>query len=377
MRRVLADTNASRAQPPRAVVDYEELASCWSPGYRYAARVSSDDERLGVEALSAAGLDVVWVESPDIRSGDVISLSPQARSCTVLFRAADHHHALFLTNRCNSYCLMCSQPPTTVDDGWLVEEAIEVVRHVLDPPAVLGITGGEPTLLGSDLARVTRTINEKFPVTRVEILTNARLLGSSALARELLEAIPSARTTWLVPLYGHADFLHDFVVQAPGAFEQTVAGLLHLQQYGHAIQLRTVLIEPVLQELPALSEFVARNLPFVREVALMAPEPIGFALANRDLCAVDLNDWHDTLRAGARTLQRYGIPFMFMNVPLCALPHDLKPYAQRSISDWKNTYAPECNGCDVRSDCCGLFTWYERGWRPAKLVPIKLLEASL
>ena len=37
-----------------------------------------------------------------------------------------------------------------------------------------------------------------------------------------------ARCTWMVPLYGHADFLHDYIVQSPGAFDETIDGLLTL-----------------------------------------------------------------------------------------------------------------------------------------------------
>jgi len=99
-----------------------------------------------------------------------------------------------------------------------------------------------------------------------------------------------------VPLYGHADFLHDFVVQAPCAYEQTIAGVLNLQACQQPVQLRIVLIQPVLLEiLPELCTFIGRNQPFFREVVLMVCEPIGFALANRELCEVDLVDWHSTL----------------------------------------------------------------------------------
>ncbi|MEW8333806.1 MAG: hypothetical protein AB2692_22940, partial [Candidatus Thiodiazotropha sp.] len=88
----------------------------------------------------------------------------------------------------------------------------------------------------------------------------------------------------MVSLYGHADFLHDFVVQANGAFNETLNGLLNLKARGQSIQLRIVLIRPVLNLLPALCDFIGNNLPFVTEVALMGCEPTGFALANAELC---------------------------------------------------------------------------------------------
>jgi His-Xaa-Ser system radical SAM maturase HxsC len=174
-----------------------------------------------------------------------------------------------------------------------------------------------------------------------------------------------------VPLYGHADFLHDFVVQSPGAFDETLEGLLALQSMHQPIQLRIVLIQPVLDVLDELCRFIGQNLPFVECVALMACEPTGFALANRDLCELDLFDAGPMLEKASRVLDRYQVPHVFMNAPLCALPSRLWARATRSISDWKNTYADACAKCLVRDRCCGLFAWHEKNWKPTKLKPIE------
>lgn len=240
---------------------------------------------------------------------------------------------------------------------------------------MLGLTGGEPLLLRGRLREVLNAIGRWLPDTQVEILTNGRLLAEFDLAAHLLRGL-GTRVRWLVPLYGHADFVHDFVVQARGAFDESIAGLLALQAAQQPIQLRIVLIEPVLQVLPELVGFIGRNLPFVREVALMGCEPIGFALAHREQCEVDLSTWGSTLEQAARVLRRHQVPCLFMNAPLCALPRMLWPLAHRSISDWKNVYADECGQCTVRDDCTGLFAWHERGWKPSPLKPERAMVAS-
>ncbi|MDQ8035569.1 MAG: His-Xaa-Ser system radical SAM maturase HxsC, partial [Bordetella sp.] len=204
--------------------------------------------------------------------------------------------------------------------------------------------------------------------------TNGRLFADARIVAQVLGEL-AVPVRWLVPLYGHADFVHDFVVQARGAFDETLAGLLALQAHGQEIQLRIVLIEPVLQVLPQLAGFIGRNLPFVREVALMGCEPIGFALANRELCEVDLTEWSGALEQAARVLRRHAILHLLMNVPLCALPRPLWPLARQSISDWKNVYAAECEGCTAKKDCSGLFAWHEKGWKPAPLSAIEAGEA--
>ncbi len=370
MRHVKAKFGDSVAEGIWRVVGANQLAAQWQPDLKFLVTVYSLNDRVHVDKLRAAGLlNIDWIESTGLEMGDVVASSSKRNEAIVLYRPSDTHHCIQLTNRCNSYCLMCSQPPTRHNDDWMVQEAIEIVRHMTNSPAVIGLSGGEPLLIGSGLRNVLDTIGDCHPGTMVEVLTNGRLLASSELSRSLLRDLP-APVTWLVPLYGHADFLHDFVVQVPGAYEQTIEGLLNLQAYRQPIQLRIVLIEPVLENLPELCTFIGRNLPFVKEVALIACEPIGFALANRDLCEVDLVDWHKTLQHAARQLTRHAVPFLFMNTPLCALPIDLHRYAHRSISDWKNVYAPECKTCNARSDCSGFFAWYERGWKPTKTIQL-------
>lgn len=357
------------------VVDAPALADEWRPELRFLVLPTTGTDARRLQATTAQ-LGNAWpIQSNELQAGDVVVPTAGGTKLTVLLRESDEHHALFLTNRCNSRCLMCSQPPTAHDDGWLVQEAIDAVRHIRQAPVNLGITGGEPLLLGPQLRQLLDVIHQQLPHTAVDLLTNARLLADPALAHGLLQGLATP-VRWLVPLYGAADFVHDHVVQAPGAYEQTLAGLLMLQEHGQAIQLRIVLIQPVLEQLPTLCEFIGRNLPFVQEVALMACEPTGYALANRELCEVDLQHWRPTLQAATQALRRHRIPFVLMNTPLCAIDPALWPQARRSISDWKQTYAPACQGCAVRGDCAGLFAWHARGWAPAPVRAITQEEQA-
>jgi His-Xaa-Ser system radical SAM maturase HxsC len=364
------------------------LPTEWRPGLLWLVAAASTDDLQALEHLHSSGLDniyvmptgnflpeacpfpVVFVNTEKLEPGDVLAITPGHSKLQVLYRESDMHHTIFLTNRCNSRCLMCSQPPTSRDDSWLIEEAKQVALHIHRSPPVLGFTGGEPLLLGQALREVIDTFVDEHPNTRFEILTNGRGFSDHELAMLLLTALP-AQVSWMVPLYGHADFLHDHVVQSEGAFDQTINGLLTLHAFKQPIQLRIVLIKPVLQVLPELCRFITRNLPFVREVALMGCEPIGYALANRAVCEVNLAEWSDTLAQAVRCLTRTDVPPVLMNIPLCALESDLRPFAHRSISDWKQVYAPECGDCQMRKDCCGLFASALRGWRPAVIQPMR------
>ena len=389
------DTTLAQQRGPRliaCVTPSSSLASQWHAGLNHIVPVIYDSDlstvlalqRAGVTNLIAAHAEQVGRKAKEamhigravvadpslLESGDVLALEPHRRHAEVLMRQSDQHHTVFLTNRCNSRCLMCSQPPTDVDDSWRSDEAIEVIRHMAWSPQVIGFTGGEPLLLGSALRHVLMATADRHPKTLIEVLTNGRLAADGAYAKDLFAGLPR-KFCWMVPLYGHAPFLHDHVVQAQGAFDETLQGLLNLQRHAQLIQLRVVLIRPVLEILSSLADFIALNLPFVREVALMGCEPVGLALANREDCEVDLGEWQDEIRAAVRRLQRGAVPVVLMNTPLCGLSPDLWPLAHRSISDWKNTYAPACEPCQVKRECCGLFAWHERGWAPNVLHPVR------
>lgn len=371
------------------VVQSADLAALWEPGRCYLVRTASSDDVRALDQLGSAGVTgivalltngfsaiprrvpAVLASDNAVEQDDVVAITPGRSKIEILYRSSDLHHTVFLTNRCNSSCVMCSQPPTTSDDSWLGEEAKLIASHIRSAPDVIGFTGGEPLLLGDRLRDVLNTFLHRFNSVELDVLTNGRLLKNKALAHALLEGLPP-RVFWMVPLYGHADFIHDGIVKAPCAFDETIAGLLNLQTFRQRIQLRVVLIKPVLETLPQLAAFIAKNLPFVREVALMGCEPSGFALANRDVCDVDVRAWGEVLHRATRSIVRAGIRPILMNLPLCALPTSLWALAHRSISDWKQTYSEECESCSVKSACCGLFASYahKRGWKPTSLRPV-------
>lgn len=371
MRVVSAEIDPRVIRRAHRIVTVDNLASQWVPELRFIVMVKDSSGVQHVEELESRGItNVFWANGGEFEIGDVVVPEVGGRKIHVSFRDSDLHHSLFVTNQCNSYCLMCSQPPTKQEDGWLVDEALDIVRHIGNSPRVLGITGGEPLLLGQRLRSLLDTINLHHPDTRVDLLSNGRLLSDPVLSASILHGL-KVNMQWLVPLYGHAAMLHDFVVQTAGAFEETLEGLLLLHEHGQQIQLRIVLIKPVLEQLEALSEFIGRNLPFVREVSLMACEPTGFALANRELCELDLKKWTDVLCNASSILTRHHIPHLLMNAPLCSLPSQLWDRAHRSISDWKQVYAPECNRCNEKENCSGLFAWHANGWAPSPITPFE------
>lgn len=391
MRKIKLDSVTKHTPQIFRVLNLDKLDVEWLPNQSILVPVTNIQEVEIFDRYIQAGLDNLYSiyssdllervgannlfipEQQALESNDVVAIDPYKKNLSVLLRASDTHHTLFLTNRCNNYCIMCSQPPTKHDDSWLVQQALEIIDHLSYEPMNIGLTGGEPLLLDTQLRLIIDTIHNKFPTTKIDVLTNGRLLSNPKIAKSVLSNLET-KVNWFIPLYGHADLLHDFVVQQHSAFEETLEGLYVLQHYEQPIQLRIVLVKPVLENLIDLCTYIRTNLPFVNEVALIGCEPIGFALANKELSQVDIKEWWDQLNAAVNLLLSTKTRLILMNIPLCCLPQSLWQYAAKSISDWKNTYDDVCNSCEIKADCCGLFSWYKSGWMPSTLSPIKLVD---
>ena len=80
---------------------------------------------------------------------------------------------------------MCSQPPRDVDDSYLVDEMLETIRLVDPDEPQLGISGGEPTLLGEDLLVVLHHARRHLPGTGLHVLSNGRRFADPAYARRV------------------------------------------------------------------------------------------------------------------------------------------------------------------------------------------------
>jgi His-Xaa-Ser system radical SAM maturase HxsC len=158
------------------------------------------------------------------------------------------------------------------------------------------------------------------------------------------------------------------VVQARGAFDETVLGILRLKDKGQRVEVRVVLHGVTAPRLRETCAWLARNLPFVDHVALMGLENTGFALANQDLLWIDPLDYQADLAMGIDILRSTGVNVSVYNLPLCVLDRSVWDSAAQSISDWKNGYLPECGNCAVRPQCAGFFSTgrprFSRGIKP-------------
>ncbi len=297
-----------------------------------------------------------------VRPGDVIALSPGNSVVRVLYRRGSDSNLLFMTDRCNSLCLMCSQPPQDVDDRWHIEENLRLI-DLMDPGEEnIGISGGEPTLYRDGLLEILAKCKSVLARKSVHVLSNGRLFRDPSWI-EALTSIDHPRLSWGIPLYADNARDHDYVVQARGAFSETLQGLYNLARASQIVEVRVVLSKQTTPRLPELAHYIFRNLPFVRHIALMGIESTGLARKHHEELWIDPLDYQDSLSQAIFFLHNRGMQVSIYNLPLCLVPPQLSRFARQSISDWKNLFIDACQQCAAIEHCSGFFKSHTTRWQ--------------
>lgn len=271
-------------------------------------------------------------------------------------RKDSNDNTLFVTELCNNKCIMCCQPPKMENDiDFHFKRNVKIIKEAPEDLLEIGITGGEPMLLGERLYSLLEIVRQKWPNVTIHILSNGRLFENPEIVEKLIKATGD---NLYIGVPFHSDFGpdHDLISGAKGAYAQTLRGLYNLAEANVEIELRIVINKLNWMRLPQIADFIFKNLTFVNSIAFMAMELCGDALKNYDSIWIEPIQYADKLEDSVLSLVQRGMDPVIFNIPLCLLPETLLPFAVRSISEWKVTYLPICDRCTHKSDCCGLFS---------------------
>jgi uncharacterized radical SAM superfamily Fe-S cluster-containing enzyme len=148
-----------------------------------------------------------------LAGGDVVSVNATGEMINVLWRHESRQNSVLLTERCDHYCLMCSQPPKQGNDDWLLDNAFELIRLLPRTTTDIAFTGGEPTLYGGELLKLLRLCRNLLPFAAVHVLSNGRRFRDLTFASRWA-AVDNPNMMVGIPLYGAEPALHHYVVQA-------------------------------------------------------------------------------------------------------------------------------------------------------------------
>ena len=265
-------------------------------------------------------------------------------------------NTLFVTGQCNNQCVMCCQPPTATNDiDFLFEQNLKVIKNAPENLPIIGISGGEPILLGERFFELISIIRQYLPNTLIHILTNGRQFSNDDYAERLKE-IGGDNLLLGIPIHSDSSLIHDEITGVKNSYNETIIGLYNLAAVEIPLELRIVINKINYERLPQLSDFIFKNLSFVSCVSFMAMEYIGLVIRNSQQVWVEPTEFVPNLKEATLYLNSWNIDVSIFNLPLCLLPEELHIYAKKSISDWKIKYIDICEKCIKKEYCCGLFS---------------------
>lgn len=320
---------------------------------------TSDDIPVSGHFIQLTEAGSLW------QAGDVVQLVPAEHRIVTLYKQAWHTNGLYVTDRCNSHCIMCPQPPQDKDSVSpdFLDSFIDCLPNNVSS---LGITGGEPTMIGDRLVHVLQKLAQKAPECQVQVLSNARRLKDFKYAKAIAES--NLKNLYFgVPLYASVPEIHDFIVQAKGAFSETCQGVANLERLGIPVEIRIVLHKQVVPVLRELVQWLFFNMPYACHIALMGMENMGYVKKNWDLLWISPKDYQTELYESVQYLYLRGMNVSIFNLPRCLLDKRLWQFARDSISDFKVSYTDECSNCLEKERCGGLFA-HQKDFMPIKAI---------
>jgi His-Xaa-Ser system radical SAM maturase HxsC len=313
----------------------------------FLAVISSHDNIENTSKRVIAGIDSI----SELNEGDIVTIEEDG-TVNVVFDITSNHNALFITARCNSNCIMCPQPPIQTD-GDRFDLNAKYISLMDKNTKNIGITGGEPTLIGEQLFELISKIHKRTPKASINLLSNGIMFEDYNYALDFAKSIKQDLVVD-IPLYSDIDTIHNSIVRT-NTFYRTINGIYNLARNNIKIGLRIVIHKMNYKRLVELSEYIYSNFPFVFHVAFMQMEPMGYAKDNFDDLWIDPVDYNNELEKAVLNLHYRDINVSIYNSQLCILPVRLRRFAVQSISDWKNIYIDECEGCELKEQCPGFF----------------------
>ena len=311
----------------------------------YAATICQECSTIAKNALCIVN------DISSFEEGDIVVINSDGK-ISFVYEIKSAHNSIMATFKCNHRCIMCPQPPVSKEQD-RTDFNLNLISLYDKSTKEVGITGGEPTLIGDNLFKIIKGIQKRLPGAAISILSNGVKFSDKSYARKLaLCHHPNLQID--IPLFSDIAEEHNAIVGAP-TFYKTVRGLYNLASFRQKIGIRIVIHKKTYKRLPQFAEYIYHNFPFVSQVAFMQMETAGLAKDNLEDLWIDPFEYNKELREAVLLLANRGMNPYIYNSQLCILPEDIRCFAVQSISDWKDIYLPECEGCSLKGECGGFF----------------------
>lgn len=321
------------------------------PGYK--AYITNDNFKQLDDKIIKSCYGVKNIEH--FIDGDIVRISDDGL-IRILYRIDSDDNVIFVTNQCNSNCIMCPDSDLVRKNGENVsiEELIEYIDYIPKDCKHLTITGGEPGLLKDNLIILLRECQKRLPNTNYLLLTNGRVFSDEKYLKKIVEVLPD-NIRFGIPLYSSDEEIHDGITMAKNSFRQTVYAIKRMLEYDISIEIRTVVLKKNYNSLIKLSDYIIKEFKNVDVVNFMALEVLGNCLKNKKEVWINFEDINKYLLPSCLNLIKNRINVQLYNFPLCLIDSKLISLAKNSITDYKIKYKKECEICRARNLCGGFF----------------------
>ena len=220
------------------------------PAFGYSATITSN------KSVVDNSKPYCIVDNTDsFHEGDVVVVNNQGEVIFV-YEISSNHNAIMATERCNHRCIMCPQPPI-VQEKDKTPFNLKLISLFDKGTEEIGITGGEPTLIGDNLFVLIKHIQKELPKTAISILSNGVRFADKEFAMKLAKCHHHDLQID-IPLFSDIADEHNRIVGAK-TFYKTIQGLYNLALFRQRIGLRIVVHKQTYKRLPQFADFIYHN----------------------------------------------------------------------------------------------------------------------
>ena len=143
--------------------------------------------------------------------------------------------------KCNLMCKHCVQGDkrSKFESKTFKEIKKDLAEAISKGIKEVVFTGGEPTV-HPDIVKSVQYASD-LGYEMIQIQTNGRMFASKNFTKRMVDA---GITSFGPALNGHIPALHDYLASVPGAWKQTVKGILNVSEYDVSIVMNSVVTKP-------------------------------------------------------------------------------------------------------------------------------------
>lgn len=241
------------------------------------------------------------------------------------------------------------------------------------PPNILHISGGEPTL-SDKLLELCTTAHERFE--HVLLSTNGLKFADFSFAKAVAQTNIDCI---VVPFFSDDPKLHDYVVGRRGSFQLLINGLKNIMQLRNprltTIVYKIIAIDPILTKVTRIPAFLIKENLVPDEVQISGLHIKGSVLKHPEIIP-EAKALSNQISGLIYELRNKKIPFSVYDLPWCILQNEALEYlladgilrSDTGMRDYTKVYwkgerkdAREthrftvCEGCDLTDFCNGYY----------------------